>query len=69
MVNYWFHISHSHIIKVRNSAHISKLFRNYFYTIGKPADELVVERVDTETANASIDEPLAGLIVADHPLE
>jgi hypothetical protein len=42
---------------------------NYFYTIGNPAEELVVERVDTETANASIDEPLGGLIVADHPLE
>jgi hypothetical protein len=42
---------------------------NYFYTIGNPAEELVVERVDTETANASIDAPLGALITGAHPLE
>jgi len=39
------------------------------YIIGNPAAEFVVERVDTETAKASIDEPIGAFIVGAHPLE
>jgi hypothetical protein len=35
----------------------------FVYTIGNPAAEFVVERFDTETAKASIDEPLAAIAI------
>jgi hypothetical protein len=46
-----------------------RIFEFPNYTIGNPAAEFVVERVDTETAKASIDEPIGAFIVGAHPLE